>query len=106
MTSARSSISPSPGIALRRSKLDREYQHALDEARNQATSLGIVDFRQDVVNHWREAKSWIAPPLAVSYDLIGGGGAGFELLIGYTRLGNLLALLDREEVSEVQKHLV
>jgi hypothetical protein len=34
------------------------------------------------------------------------GGAGLEFLIGYTRLGNLLALLDREEVPEIQKHLV
>jgi hypothetical protein len=45
------------------------------------------------------------PPVAVSCDLLG-GGAGLELLIGYTRLGNLLALLDREEVPEIQKHLV
>ena len=44
------------------------------------------------------------PPVAVACDLL--GGAGLELLIGYTRLGNLLALLDREEVPEVQKHLV
>jgi hypothetical protein len=29
-----------------------------------------------------------------------------ELLIGYTRLGNLLALLDREEGAETKKHLV
>jgi hypothetical protein len=42
---------------------------------------------------------------AVSCDLLG-CGAGLELLIGYTRLGNLLALLDREEVPEIQKHLV
>jgi hypothetical protein len=45
------------------------------------------------------------PLVAVSFDLLG-GGAGLELLIGYTRLGNLLALLDREEVLEIQKHLV
>jgi hypothetical protein len=57
--------------------------------------------------HWRDAKCWIVPPVAVSCDLLGaGGGAGLELLIGYTRLGNLLALLDREEVPEIQKHLV
>jgi hypothetical protein len=29
-----------------------------------------------------------------------GCGAGLELLIGYTRLGNLLGLLDREEVRD------
>jgi hypothetical protein len=93
------------GMALRHVRVDREYQHALDEARDQATRFGIVDERQDVVDHWRDAKSWIVPPVAVSFDLLG-GGAGLELLIGYTRLGNLLALLDREEVAETKKHLV
>jgi hypothetical protein len=93
------------GVALRHVRVDREYQHALDEAREQATRFGIVDERQEVVDHWRDAKSWIVPPVAVSCDLLG-GGAGLELLIGYTRLGNLLALLDREEIPEIQKHLV
>jgi hypothetical protein len=93
------------GMALRHVRVDREFQHALDEARDQATRFGIVDERQEVVDHWRDAKSWIVPPVAVSFDLLG-GGAGLELLIGYTRLGNLLALLDREEVPEIQKHLV
>jgi hypothetical protein len=35
-----------------------------------------------------------------------GCGAGLELLIGYTRLGNLLGLLDRKEVPEIQQHFV
>jgi hypothetical protein len=94
------------GIAMRHVRVDRGFQHALDEARNQATSFGIVDERQDVVDHWHDAKSWIVPPVAVSCNLLGGGGAGLELLIGYTRLGNLLGLLDREEVPEIQKHLL
>jgi len=95
------------GIAMRHVRVDRGFQHALDEARNQTTSFGIVDERQEVVDHWRDAKSWIVPPVAASCDLFGGGGgAGLEILIGYTRLGNLLALLDREEVPEIQKHLV
>jgi hypothetical protein len=93
------------GMALRHVRVDREYQHALDEARDQATRFGIADERQEVVDHWRDAKSWIVPPVAVSCDLLG-GGAGLELLIGYTRLGNLLGLLDREEVAETKKHLV
>lgn len=85
--------------------MEREYQHALDEARDRATQFGIVDDREEVVNHWKDAKSWVVPPVVVSGDLLG-GGAGFELLVGYTRLGNLLGLLDREEVKESQKHLV
>lgn len=39
--------------------------------------------------------------MIVAGDLLG-DGSGFELLVGYTRLGNLLGLLDRQEVSEVQ----
>jgi hypothetical protein len=93
------------GIALRHVRVDRGYQHALDEARDRATQFGIVDERQEVVDHWRDAKSWIVPPVAAACDLLG-GGSGHELLVGYTRLWNLLGMLDRQEVSEVQKHLV
>jgi hypothetical protein len=93
------------GVALRHMRVDREYQHALDEARDRATQFGIVDEREEVVSHWRDAKSWVVPPVVVSGDLLG-GGTGFELLVAYTRLGNLLGLLDREEVPEVHKHLV
>ena len=92
------------GVALRHVRVDREYQLALDEARDHAVSYGIVDEREDVVSHWKEAKSWMVPPVVVSAELLGGGG-GFELLVGYTRLGNLLGLLDRQEVPEVHKHL-
>ena len=35
-----------------------------------------------------------------------GTNIGYELLVGYTRLGNLLGLLDRQEISEVARHLV
>jgi len=66
---------------------------------------GIVDERPEVVDHWREAKTWIVAPVAVDADLLGGGG-GLELLVGYTRLGNLLGSLDRQEVSEIQKYVV
>ena len=93
------------GIALRHVRVDREFQHALDEARDQATQFGIVDEREKVVSHWAEAKSWVVPPVVVRGDLLG-AGSGFELLVGYTRLGNLLGMLDREEVKEVQSHLV
>jgi len=93
------------GIALRHVRVDRGYQHALDEARDRATQFGIVDERQEVVDHWRDAKSWIVPPVIVAGELLA-GASGFELLIGCTRLGNLLGLLDREEVPEVKKHVV
>jgi hypothetical protein len=74
------------GVALRQMRVDREYQLALDEARDHSVCYGIVDEREEVVNHWRDTKSWVVPPVVVSGNLLG-GGAGFELLVGYTRLG-------------------
>jgi len=93
------------GIALWQVRVDRGYQYALDEARERATQFGIVDEREEVVSHWKETKSWMVAPVVVSAELLG-GGAGYELLVGYTRLGNLLGMLDREEVPESRKHLI
>jgi hypothetical protein len=93
------------GVALRQVRVDRGYQYAVDEARDQAMRFGIVDDRIDVVEHWKEAKSWMAAPVIVTGDLLG-GGAGFELLVGFTRMGNLLGMLDREDVREAKTHLV
>ena len=93
------------GIALRHVRVDRAFQLALDEARDRTTQFGIVDEREEVVSHWKEAKSWMVAPVVVDAALFG-GGSGFELMVGYTRLGNLLGMLDREEVKEIQKHLV
>jgi hypothetical protein len=59
-----------------------------------------VDGRQEVIDHWLNAKSLIVPPVIVAGDLPG-GGSGYELLVGYSRLGNLLGMLDRQHVSEV-----
>jgi hypothetical protein len=93
------------GVALRHLRVDRAFQHALDEARDRATQFGIVDEREEVVAHWQDAKSRVMPPVLIAGDLLG-GSPGFELLVGFTRLGNLLGMLDREEVPEAQKHLV
>jgi hypothetical protein len=93
------------GITLRQVRVDRAYQHAVDEARDRATQFGIVDDREEVVAHWRDAHSWFSPPIIVAGDILG-TSVGYALLVGFTRLGNLLGLLDRQEVPEVQKHLV
>jgi len=93
------------GIALRQVRVDRGYQYALDEARARATQSGIVDDREDVIAHWRDSHSWFAPPVMVAGEVLG-TNVGYELLVGHTRLGNLLGLLDRQEVPEVQRHLV
>ena len=45
------------------------------------------------------------PPVLVTGDVTG-RGFQYELLVGFTRLGNLLGLLDREEVPELKRHRV
>ena len=78
----------------------------MDEARERAAQFGIFDDdRIEVVEHWREAKSWFAAPVLVAGEVLG-SSVGYELLVGYTRLGNLLGMLDREEVLEAKTHLV
>jgi hypothetical protein len=93
------------GIALRQVRVDRGFQYALDEAREHCAQFGIRDDREEVVSHWHDVGSWFVPPVIVAGDVLG-TSIGYELLDGYTRLGNLLGLLDREEVPEMQKHLV
>jgi hypothetical protein len=97
-------LSELSGIALRSMSVDRGYQHALDEARNRATQFGIVDDREEVVNHWRDMHSWFTPPVMVAGEVLA-SRVGYELLAGFTRLGNLLGLLDRVDVPEAQRHL-
>jgi hypothetical protein len=92
------------GIALRHMSVPRQYRLALDEARDHAVCYGIVDERAEVEAHWRDSKSWIVPPV-VGGELLA-SGARFDLLVGFTRLGNLLGMLDRQEIPEAQKHLV
>jgi hypothetical protein len=93
------------GVALRYVRLDRCFQYALDEAREQTAQLGIRDDRTEVIDHWRDALSWLAPPVMVSGEVLG-TNIGYEPLVGVTRLGNLLGALDRQDVAEVQTHLV
>lgn len=93
------------GIALRHVRVDRGYQYALDEARERAAQFGIRDERTEVLDHWRDAGSWLVPPVMVSGEVMG-TNIGYEFLVGVTRLGNLLGALDRQDVAEVQTHLV
>jgi hypothetical protein len=93
------------GISLRQVRVDRGYQQALDEARSRATQLGIRDDREDVLEHWRVAHSWRLPPVMVAGTVFG-SNVGYELLVGCTRLGNLLGLLERQDIPEVKRHWV
>jgi hypothetical protein len=91
------------GVQWRQVSVDRGYQHAVDEARWRTLEEGVVDERDAVVAHWDEAGTWILPPVIVTGEVTG-SLLRYECLVGFTRLGNLLGLLDRGEVKDVARH--
>ena len=80
-------------------------QYAVDEARTRTREEGIQDERAEVVASWRDEGTWMRSPLLVEGDVIG-SVLEYELLVGFTRLGNLLGLLDRGEIAEYATHRV
>jgi hypothetical protein len=43
--------------------------------------------------HWQEAKTWIQSPIVLAGDLFQ-TALQYELIVGFTRLGNILGVLD------------
>ena len=93
------------GVKLRQVATPRGYQYAVDEARTRTREEGIQDERAEVVASWRDEGTWMRSPLLVEGDVIG-SVLEYELLVGFTRLGNLLGLLDRGEIAEYATHRV
>ena len=93
------------GAALRRVAVPRPYQRALDEARWRTLELGLQDERPEVLEHWRAHATWIRSPILIVGAALG-SSLGIECLVGFTRLGTLLGLLDREDLPEEAMHPV
>jgi len=96
---------PLSGVALRRVAVPRSYQHAVDEARWRTLAEGVQDDRPEIIKHWRTAGTWLRSPIVVAGDVTG-TALGKECLVGFTRLGNLLGLLDRQDIPEYATHRV
>ena len=93
------------GVALRRIGVPRAYQYAVDEARGRTAQNGFQDEREEVMNHWQEAKTWMRSPIVLAGDLLQ-TALQYELIVGFTRLGNLLGALDRQDVPEYAQHTI
>jgi hypothetical protein len=93
------------GIALRRVGVPRAYQLAVDEARARTAEEGFHDEREEVMTHWHEAKTWMQSPIVVAGDLFQ-TALQYELIVGFTRLGNILGSLDRQVIPEVAQHTI
>jgi hypothetical protein len=93
------------GVKLRHVAAPRGYQYAVDEARALTFAGGLQDEREEVLASWREAKTWVRAPVLVEGAVLGTMVA-LEVRVGFTRLGDLLGMLDRQDVPEVQMHRV
>lgn len=93
------------GAELRGVTVDRFFQRAVDEARSLTIEAGLTDDRPEVVAAWRQEHTWIVPPVLLRGEVTGAVHR-HALLAGNTRLGNLLGLMDRQEVGESQRHRV
>ena len=94
------------GVTLRHQiAIPRGYEHAVHEARSRTATLGLEDDREEIVAHWREAQSWLRKPVALSGELLG-SNLRYQWRVGFTRLGNALGLLDRQELPEWSVHRV
>jgi hypothetical protein len=93
------------GAALRRVAVARPYQHAVDEARWHTLQEGVQDDRPEIIEHWHTAGTWLRSPILVAGEVMG-SPLGTGCLVGFTRLGNLLGLLDRREIPEAALHRV
>jgi hypothetical protein len=93
------------GVALRHTGVPRAFQLAVDEARQVTALDGFQDDRPEVMRHWAEFHTWTHPPIVLAGDLLQ-SSLRYELIIGFTRLGNLLGALDRQDLPEYARHRV
>lgn len=93
------------GVALRQVAVLREAEHALEETRSRVLEQSLTDERDEVLRHWSEEGTWLRPPVLIDGGLLE-THVGLVCLIGITRLGNLLGLLDRGQILEAATHRV
>lgn len=93
------------GLKLRQVSAPPDYRYAVDEARSLTAAAGISDDRSEVVAAWKGQGTWTRWPILVEGALLG-VPLEYVMLVGFTRFGNLLGLLDRQEISEFRPHRV
>jgi hypothetical protein len=93
------------GVALRQVGVPRPFEQAVGEARRCTLAQGFSDERPEVMAHWQSLHTWMQPPVIVAGYVLP-SGLRYELLVGFTRLGNLLGALDRQELPEFARHRV
>jgi hypothetical protein len=91
------------GVKLRFVAVPRGHQYVVDEARAESFAHGICDARPEVIASWQTSRTWMRAPVLLEGP-VRGLSVELEMRVGFTRLGDLLGMLDRREVSEVRTH--
>jgi len=85
--------------------VSRPYQRAVDEARQETVRNGFPDERAEVMQHWAQLHTWIRSPIVLACELPQ-SNLRYELIVSFTRLGNLIGALDRQDLPEHARHHV
>jgi hypothetical protein len=93
------------GVRLRQVAAPRGYEYAIDEARARTARYGLKDERPEVVASWQQESTWVRAPVIIDGGVLSNLHHD-ELRVGFTRVGDLLGLLDRGEVKETATHRV
>jgi hypothetical protein len=83
----------------RHAVVPRLYQRAVDEARRETARTGFHDERAEVMQHWTNFHTWIRAPVALAGDVLQ-SNLRYRLIVSFTRLGDLLGALDRQDLPE------
>jgi hypothetical protein len=57
------------------------------------------------MEHGTASHTWIRPPIVLAGELRQ-SNLRYELVVGFTRLGNLLGALDRQDLPEHARHSI
>lgn len=79
----------------------RVLEPAIDAARIAAAETGVSDDSST----WLSAATWPRPPVLIDGE-VSAARVSYELVVGATRLGTLLGLLDRGDVTPEARHRV
>ena len=93
------------GITLAQVAVPRSYETAVQSARVAALTLGSEGEPSDVLTPWEAHGTWTRPPVLVAGD-VAGADVSYQLLVGRTRLGTLIGLVERGEIPPERKHRV
>jgi hypothetical protein len=93
------------GTVLAQVGLPRSFEAGVQSARLTALKLLSDDEQPEGFAVWESAGTWLRPPVLVTGD-VAGIEVSYQLLVGRTRLGSLVGLMERGDIPAERHHRV